>query len=124
MSRTTFDFTEPCQTIMASNGTVIDITTDGESSSVVFACEKGYTLKGDSVSVCQDNLQWDSVPPDCGKTPYYYTSYLSIALLPDMVQIKTYHQGKAELIPGFIFTILYSYLVTVSPRGMLCPGLL
>ena len=99
MSRTTFDFAEPCQTIQTSNGTVIDITTDGEISSVVFVCEKGYTLKGVSVSVCQDNLQWDSVPPDCGKSSYY-TSYLSIALLPNKVQIKTYTQGKADLTPG------------------------
>ena len=87
MSRTTLDFTEPCQTLQASNGIVIDITTDGEISSVAFACEKGYTLKGVSVSVCRDNQQWDSVPPDCGKTPYYYTNYLPIALFPDKVQI-------------------------------------
>ena len=84
MSRTTFDVTEPCQTLPASNGTVIDITTDGEISSVAFACEKGYTLKGVTVSVCQDNLQWDNVPPDCGKTPYY-SNYLSIAFLRDKV---------------------------------------
>ena len=95
-----FRFTETCQTIQISNGTVIDITTDGEISSVVFACKMGYTLKGVSVSVCQDNLQWDSVPPDCGKTPCYHTSYLPIAILPDKVQIKTYTQGKADLTPG------------------------
>ena len=47
------------------DGTSI-LSTDGYT--VSYSCDKGFTLKGNAVRVCQDdNTGWNGTAPACGK---------------------------------------------------------
>ena len=57
-----------CPVLTISNG-VVDTSPPGQvfNSRTTYTCDPGYTLRGDSNRVCQEDGTWNGTDPECGK---------------------------------------------------------
>ncbi|XP_053399292.1 CUB and sushi domain-containing protein 3-like [Mercenaria mercenaria] len=60
---------ETCETLPSVVGGDVEISTDGEQTQAVFACDLGFTLSGQTTLSCRTDGTWDFTQPECVSCP-------------------------------------------------------